>query len=267
VIDATIAPLQSHATVDCLCIVEDRFGLDPDSPHVSSDERIPGATVARDRQRHLRLPANRWMKTAPEALQQPCVPRISDWVTVRVQAKGNNEAEAGRMPDQHPEGDVQSAAALDATDLGLRDPACQLESPLTEARSHAGSAQLSTEAGKRLIRQAITSVARSFSRDHRRSSSCSALYGRFIRLRQRASARDPSPHWLGGPLDGSTVEGATASSMVYPRFPPFPRHLARPAVQESSAPQAKPRFTHRTVHGPRRRSASRTTRQTDERTA
>ena len=259
-IDATIASLQTHAPVDCLCVVEDGLGLDPDSPRVPSDDRVPCATVAGDGQRHLRLPAQAWMQAASEALQQPCVPRVSDRVTAGVGAEGQNEPEARRVADQHPERHVRSAAALDAPDLGLRDPTCLLERPLTEPRSHAGAAQLSTEVGKRLIRQAITSVVRSFSRDHRHSSSRPALYPRFIRV-------DGPPH-------GSTVERATASRLDQPGFPASRRRSARVAVQNAGAPPANRRFTHGTVHGHGSArtvhghgSASRTTPRADERDA
>ena len=68
-IDHAIALLQLKTSHQGLTVARGRLGLDTKSPVRTSDQAIPSASVAGDREWHLQIPPERWMQQQSEVRQ------------------------------------------------------------------------------------------------------------------------------------------------------------------------------------------------------
>ena len=82
-IESTIAQFQSELSLKRLSVIDDRLRFDSYLPAFASDDGIPSAKVAHDRERNLSPEGKRGVDLAPKPVEQAGVARVPNRIATR----------------------------------------------------------------------------------------------------------------------------------------------------------------------------------------
>lgn len=133
-IHVAITPLESEPPFQRLEIVQDGLTFDADPPRRATDHRIPRSQIAGNRERDLRAPAKRRMKSRPQSFKQPGLSSVTDRIASRVGPKPQVQRDGCRDRCKGPDIHGPGQAALDPTFRRARNAAGGANRVLTQAR-------------------------------------------------------------------------------------------------------------------------------------
>ena len=114
-VDTAITLLQRQPSLQVLRVAGASLSLDPHSHIGQQDERVPGTTIARIGQRHLRPPPRQRAEAYPESLQELemrlVAQGLATWEDAHVQVKPDDRERTGKV--QHRK--VGCGSALEPT--------------------------------------------------------------------------------------------------------------------------------------------------------
>ena len=99
VIGAAVPALPLESSLEGLKVVEHGLRLDVAAPAAPGDQRIPGAQVALDRDRHLGSPSQARVKTGAEPREQTLLPGVAHRVAGGVRPESHVEPDEGTERD------------------------------------------------------------------------------------------------------------------------------------------------------------------------
>lgn len=89
--------LERESALDGLEVVEHGLRLDSHDPAVASDEGVPRASIAFDRERYLGSPAEPRVKTDADPPQEPILPGVPDRIASWVCPESNIQSHGGAV--------------------------------------------------------------------------------------------------------------------------------------------------------------------------
>jgi len=163
-----VARLQGNSPFEVLSVGDDGLGVDQEPPLARGHLRVPGAQVARYRERHLRSPLEAWRQAGPEAFEQGEVASIADRIASRERAHSQvqtDDSAAGR--DELDRG-VAGISDFEPSHLRVRDAEHGTDCPEAQSGSDPRVPKVAPDAGERLARPAASAIRGSFTRCHGR---------------------------------------------------------------------------------------------------
>ncbi len=231
---AAVAPRQGQPALEGLEVVQDRLRLDRATLVPASDDRIPGAKIAFDRERYLGRPAQTGVEPGPKPLQQGELCPITEGIARGIAAQGEIQTHDRAPRTEVRDRDAVEFATLEPQKLLVRSSRCG--SRITQAQSCAGSSKpvVVAQSPHRLAGASPAAVTRSFSGSHgweHRSPPVSVAYAavgprggptRERHSRQGARGRpQPLDGPGGGPSEGGRGFGRLTTARSWPSFAPW----------------------------------------------
>jgi hypothetical protein len=179
--DWIVADLQGQAPLEGLAVRDPRLGFDSGAPVLrlpAADFRVPRPKVALKRKRHLRSPAQAWMKARPKALQErelcPVPDRIARRIRADTQVEPHDRAPGSNVGDA----DAIQLAMFEAPQLAVRSPGSSGSIAQAQSGRDPGVAMLLAETPERIAGSSPTAICRSLSRTHRAEGCAVGLHWR-----------------------------------------------------------------------------------------
>lgn len=121
-VDLTVSDLEIQAASERLGVAGHGLGLGAVPPVRPGKESVPGALVAGNREWHLGRPPKRGMEERGEVGEELDLGLVAQPRGTGVGLRGEIEADGRRDPKEDQQRHLRCQAALDPTDLGIREP-------------------------------------------------------------------------------------------------------------------------------------------------
>jgi hypothetical protein len=225
-IETAVAQLQCELPLQRLSIIDDCLRFDRQLPPIASDNGIPGAKIADDRERNFGPEGEGLVQALPKTFEKPCVARVTNriasWIGPDHQVQANDACDARDGVERR----RNNRATLDSIHLGVREPARPADVLRAQSRGPSRRSQLPAEAQARRRRSASRAVSLGLSDRHRLPVSAATL------IRPLAEGFPPSERYVDRvPRWRSSTDASPARRAIHRRraLPVDDSHAGRAA--------------------------------------